>query len=151
MLEQFGSMQWLPSPDHLNVTMHMWLCAQMHKVGLLWDAGVEVALMLVFGRELLKTREELHHDAPVISTACRSSGGTLKRESTNILVPTYCLRWITRAGIFFTWQFRTLILKVSCSWSVSRLMWIPESRMLPSWLLCIWLSKQAQRLLSAIW
>lgn len=33
---------------------------------------------------------------------------------TNILVPTCCLRWITRAGIFCTWQFRTLILKASC-------------------------------------
>ena len=75
----------------------------------------------------------------------------LQRAPTNILAPTCYLRWITRAGIFCMWQFRTLILKASCFWSASRRTSIPESRMLPSWPLCTLLSRQARRLLSATW
>lgn len=39
----------------------------------------------------------------------------LRGEPTNVLAPSSCLRWITRAGIFFMWQFRTLISRASCS------------------------------------
>lgn len=45
----------------------------------------------------------------------RCSGCALAGGPPHVRAPTCCRRWITRAGIFFTWQFRTLTSRASCS------------------------------------
>lgn len=64
----------------------------------------------------------------------------------------FCLaRWTIKAGISSIWPFRIQTLKAYSSWSVSKQMWIPESRTLPSWHHYTLLFRPALKLLCAIW
>lgn len=50
--EQLKSVPWLPFPSHMDVTMYMWSCAQIHSMDLL---GAGAAFIVVLGRELPET------------------------------------------------------------------------------------------------